>query len=108
MLKYKGYTGTVEFDSNENILFGKIINANAAITFVGQSTEEIRQAFEESVDCYLDTCKKKGIEPRKAFSGNVRLRIEPELHQKASIKAVETGNSLNAFITEAIRHAVNA
>ena len=27
MLKYKGYSGVVEYDSDENILFGKIINA---------------------------------------------------------------------------------
>jgi len=108
MLKYKGYTGTVEYDSEEDILFGKVINANAVITFMGKSTDEIKKAFEESVDCYLQTCEKKGIEPKKPFSGNIRLRIAPELHQKISIKAAEKGDSLNTFISEAIEHAVEA
>jgi predicted HicB family RNase H-like nuclease len=108
MLKYKGYTGKVEYDAEENILFGKVFNANAVITFVGQSTNEIKKAFEESVDCYLDTCEKKGIEPKKPFSGNIRLRIAPDLHQKASIKAAESGNSLNKFIAESIEHAIEA
>ena len=34
MLKYKGYAGTVEYDSEENTLFGKVINANAVIMSV--------------------------------------------------------------------------
>ena len=106
MLKYKGYTGTVEYDPDEDILFGKVINAKAVITFIGKSTDEIKKAFEDSVDCYLETCEKKGIEPKKPFSGNIRLRIAPELHQKVSFKAAEKGDSLNAFITEAIEHAV--
>jgi len=106
MLKYKGYAGTVEYDSEENTLFGKVINANAVITFVGKSTDDIKKAFEDSVDCYLDTCKKKGIEPKKPFSGNIRLRIDPKLHQQLSIKAAEKSSSLNAFIVEAIEHAV--
>ncbi len=106
MLKFKGYAGTVEYDADENILFGKVVNVNAVITFVGQSTDEIKKAFEESVDCYLETCRKKGIDPRKPFSGNIRLRIPPELHQKASLKAAETGFSLNKFIAASIEQAV--
>ena len=108
MLKYKGYSGVVEYDSDENILFGKVINANAVITFVGQNTDDIKIAFEQSVDCYLETCKKKDIEPKKPFSGNIRLRIAPNLHQKASIKAAVIGKSLNGFIAEAIEHAIEA
>ncbi len=106
MLKYKSYTGSVEYDSEEETLFGKVINANAVITFVGKSTVDIKKAFEDSVDCYLETCKKKGIEPKKPFSGNIRLRIDPKLHQKVSIKAAEKSSSLNTFISEAIEQAV--
>lgn len=106
MLKHKGYVGVVEYDSDEDVLFGRVINAKAVITFVGNSTEDIKKEFKESIDCYLETCKKKGIEPKKQFSGNIRLRIAPELHQKVSIKAAEKSESLNAFIKEAIEHAV--
>ncbi|NQU63105.1 MAG: type II toxin-antitoxin system HicB family antitoxin [SAR324 cluster bacterium] len=108
MLKYKGYSGVVEYDSDENVLYGKVINANAVITFVGRSTDEIKTAFEESIDCYLETCERKGIEPKKPFSGNIRLRIEPQLHQKATVMAASSGKSLNGFISEAIEHAIEA
>lgn len=108
MLKYKGYTGTEEYDPDEDILFGKVINANAVITFMGKSTDEIKKAFEESMDRCLETCEIKGIEPKKPFSGNFRLRIAPELRQKLSNKAAEKGDSLNTFISEAIEHAVEA
>ncbi len=108
MLKYKGYTGVVEYDSDAETLFGKIVNANAAITFVGRSTEEIKTAFKNSVDCYLETCLKKNIEPKKPYSGNIRLRIAPELHQKASVKAHQVNSSLNGFIADAIEQALEA
>ena len=98
----------MEYNAEENILFGKVFNANAVITFSGQSTNEIKEAFEESVDCYLETCEKKGIDPKKTFSGNIRLRIAPDLHQKASIKTAESEDSLNKFITESIEHAIEA
>lgn len=106
MLKHKGYTGTVEYDPEENILFGKVINANAVITFTAKDADEIKKEFVASVDCYLETCRKKGIEPRKPYSGNIRLRIDPQLHQKLAIKAAQEKASLNAIITNAIEQVV--
>ncbi|MCI5130934.1 MAG: type II toxin-antitoxin system HicB family antitoxin [Candidatus Electrothrix sp. EH2] len=95
MLKYKGYTGSFEYDTEADILFGRVIDAAAVITFYGSSIKEIRQAFEESVDTYLETCAKKNIPPKKSFSGNIRLRISPELHKQSFLTAKSSGKSLN-------------
>ncbi len=89
MLKYKGYTGVIEFDDESNILFGRVIDLNAVITFEATSTSAVKKAFIDSVDCYLETCKEKNIEPKKSFSGNIRLRIPPEIHQQAFVSATK-------------------
>ncbi|CAG0996419.1 hypothetical protein MTYP_02584 [Methylophilaceae bacterium] len=47
------------------------------ISFHGESVAELRAAFEEAVDDYLETCKKLGREPSKPYSGQFRLRLPP-------------------------------
>ena len=108
MLKYKGYTGSFVYDGDEEILFGRVIDVDAVITFFGSSIEEMKQAFKDSVNTYLETCEKKSIFPKKTFSGNIRLRVTPEIHQKSYIAANTSGKSLNRFIQEALLHEIEA
>jgi predicted HicB family RNase H-like nuclease len=41
----------------------------------------------------------------RAYSGKFIVRIGPELHQKAALKAETRGESLNQFVAEAIAYA---
>lgn len=47
-----------------------------------------------------------GIDPQKAYSGTLSLRISPDLRLKAAAKAKEKGSSLNALIEKAITEAI--
>ena len=38
----------------------------------------------------------------KEYSGKFVVRVSPELHQKAALKALVRGESLNQFVTEAL------
>jgi predicted HicB family RNase H-like nuclease len=60
---YKGYEGSVTFDDEACILFGTVTNIDDVITFQGTSVEEIRRAFHDSVDFYLDFCAEQGDQP---------------------------------------------
>ncbi len=101
-MNYKGYIGKVEYDDEAGILSGIVINTRDVITFQGESVGEIRKAFEESVDDYLEWCKKDGITPEKPYSGKFNLRLSPEMHQRVAIQAKNKGMSLNRFIELAI------
>src|SRR5436190_8099625 len=105
-LQYKGYIGRVEIDEERGVLWGKVINTRDTITFEGQTLDEVRQAFQESVDDYLEFCKEKGVEPDKPFSGSLPLRLTPELHRLVYTEASRAGKSMNAWITELIEQAV--
>lgn len=106
-MKYKSYEGAVAFDDEANIFHGEIINTRDVITFKGSSVEELRRAFEESVDDYLEFCKERGEEAEQPFSGNLVIRINPALHRELSLKAKKAGKSLNNLIEQALSEVVD-
>jgi predicted HicB family RNase H-like nuclease len=63
MLKYKGYTGHVEFDDEAGLFHGEVLDLRDVITFQGKSVEELEQAFRDSIDDYLAFCKERDEEP---------------------------------------------
>ncbi len=67
MMEYKGYMGRVEFDAEAELFHGEVINTRDVITFQGRSVDELKQAFEESVDDYLAFCKSRGEAARQAL-----------------------------------------
>ena len=106
MMEYKGYIGHVEFDDEADIFHGEVINTRDVITFQGKTVDEIKQAFRDSVEDYLDYCAKLGQTPEKPFTGKFMLRIPPDLHRKVYVAAKQSGESINAWIKEQLTHSV--
>ena len=100
MLKYKGYTGHVEFDDEAGLFHGEVIDLRDVITFQGASVREIERAFKDSIDDYLEYCKERGETPDKPFTGRLMLRIPPQLHRRAYVNAKREGKSINQWIVE--------
>lgn len=65
MMSYKGYVGRVEYDDVAGIFHGEVINLRNVITFQGTTVDELRRAFQESIDDYLESCAQRGEEPDK-------------------------------------------
>lgn len=106
-LKYKGYTGSVEYSEEDKCLFGKVQGmAKDSITYEGSTVEELTKDFEEAIDDYLTLCEDKGIEPRKPYSGVLNVRLTPEIHSGAAIAAQKEGITINAFIKNAVARAL--
>ena len=53
MMEYKGYVGKVEFDDEAGIFHGEVRDTRDVITFQGRSVDELKTAFQESIDDYL-------------------------------------------------------
>ncbi|HET6555943.1 MAG TPA: hypothetical protein VFG54_01430 [Prolixibacteraceae bacterium] len=63
-LKYKGYSGTVEYSEEDECLFGKVIGMNQeVISYEGKTLEELKSDIETGIDLYLDSCKERGVNP---------------------------------------------
>ena len=69
MMNYKGYIGKVEYDDENRVFSGRVVNTKTVITFQGRSVDELEKEFRLSVDDYLEWCKEDGVEPEKPYSG---------------------------------------
>lgn len=101
-MKYKGYEAKIEYDDENSLFVGRVINTKDIIAFDGVSVEELEQSFQAVIEEYLEDCKAIGKEPDKPFSGRFNLRISPELHQKISLLATKQNVSLNTFVEQAL------
>lgn len=100
MMRYKGYSGAVTFDDEAGLFHGEVVDMRDVVTFQGASVDELRQAFQDSIDDYLDFCTERGEVPDKPFSGSFPVRVSPDLHRRAMIEARNRGISLNALMAE--------
>lgn len=107
LMKYKGYWGSVEYSEDDDCLFGKILGIRGLISYEGQTVQELRKYFHESVDEYLEDCKNEGRQPEKPFKGGFNIRIGIELHRKAFVYAQEHDTSLNNLVVEALKEKLD-
>lgn len=106
MMESKGYIGVTECDEEAAIIHGEVINTRDFVTFQGASIAEVKKAFYESADDFLASCKARGEDPDKPFSGQFVTRVSPSLHRQASLAAAISSKSLNAWVSEQIHGAV--
>ena len=104
-MKYKGYIARIEFDDRSNILVGRLLGIQDVVSFHADNVPALRCAFEEAVADYLETCAKLDKPAEKPASGNVMLRVPPQVHQAALIAAQTRGQSLNQWATSALEKA---
>lgn len=99
-MTYRGYAARIEYSDEDQCLVAHIVG------FHGESVAELRAAFEEAVDDYLETCEKLGRAPQKPYSGKRMLRVPPEVHAAVAAAAEVSGKSINQWGTEAFTKAV--
>ena len=102
MFTYKGYIGKIDYEEGMDLFHGEVINTRDVITFRGKSVKELKRSLKGSVEDYLQFCRERGEEPDRPFSGKFMVRVPPEVHREAFLKAKSAGKSLNRWIKEAI------
>ena len=99
---HKGYAARIEYSDNDDCFVGHIAGINDVVGFHGASVADLRAAFEEAVDDYLETCEKIGRSPQKPYSGNIMLRISPEVHSALALAAEVSGKSINQWTADTL------
>ncbi|MFT3779592.1 MAG: type II toxin-antitoxin system HicB family antitoxin [Ottowia sp.] len=107
-MNFQGYTARVEYDERDDILVGRVLGLRSIISFHGKTVAELRREFSAAVKDYLADCAEQGISPEKPASGKLLIRVPPEVHSRALVKAQAMGKSLNQWATEALARAVQA
>lgn len=104
-MTYKGYSALIGYDDEDAIFTGRIAGIRDGVGFHAETVEDLRAAFHEAVDDYIETCAKIGKEPQRTYSGQVMFRVDPETHRKAAVAAELAGKSLNQWAAEVLEAA---
>lgn len=102
ILKYKDYYGSVQFSAADEVFYGKILAINDLVSFEGSSVQELKAAFEEAVEDYLETCLEMDKVPDKTYKGTFNVRVPSELHRQAALFAALHNITLNDFVRRAL------
>lgn len=105
--EYQGYLGEVNFSEEDNLLFGKVLFIKDLISYEGQSVKELKTSFIKAIDEYLNDCATVKKNPDKPFKGSFNIRIGEKLHREVAL-SLQENQSINSFIKEAIKKALNA
>lgn len=101
-MKHKGYTAQIEYSNEDECFIGHIAGIKDIIGFHGNSVLELKEAFIEAIDDYLESCEAIGKTPQKPYSGNLMLRIPPKIHEAVALSAKISGKSINQWVTETL------
>ena len=105
-MNYKGYPARIEYSEEDGCFIGHIVGINDIVGFHGENVAELRAAFEEAVDDYLETCAQLGRPAQKPYSGNIMLRVPPEIHAAVAAAADVSGKSINQLANELLAAAI--
>jgi len=105
IMTYKGYSTSIEFDVDDHILVGRILDVDDIITFHSESVKGFEKAFHQAIDEYVAACEKIGQAPEKPASGRLMLRISPTVHAAALKAAGRSRQSLNKWAEQVLQKA---
>lgn len=105
MMKYKGYFGEITYDDDAKIFHGEVVGLKDVITFQGKSVNELKKAFQDSINDYLAWCAERGETPEKTYSGKLHIRMNPNLHAHLTLEAAHRGISLNDLINQKLNRS---
>jgi predicted HicB family RNase H-like nuclease len=101
-MQYKGYHGSVEISSEDNVLYGKLLFISPLVTYEGITAQELEGAFKDAVDDYLVDCETDGIDPIRPCKGSFNVRVGHDLHLAAAVASHRASINLNEFMKQAL------
>ena len=107
-MTYRGYAAHMDFDTEDKIIVGRVIDIDDIITFHGTSVAEFETAFQTAVDGYIHACEQLGQAADKPASGLLMLRVNPAVHAAAVKASARSGQSLNKWAEKALSQAARA
>ena len=106
-LSYKGYVGSVHFNADDEVFYGKIVGVDDLVTFEGTTVAELAASFRDAVEDYVALCRSIGKPARKSYKGSFNVRIPASLHRRVAEQATVRGIPLNRLVQDAPRREVD-
>ncbi|MEC5157719.1 type II toxin-antitoxin system HicB family antitoxin [Chryseobacterium sp. MP_3.2] len=101
-IEHKGIKGTVEFDQESKMFFGKLIGINGVVLYEGTEASEFNTNFLSAVEEYIALCKEYEIPLKKEFKGVFDVRTSPEIHESLHFISLNTVLKINTIVNQAL------
>ena len=79
-MTYKGYTAEIYYSDEDGFYVGDVVDIDDIICFDGNTDEELRVAFENVVDLYIEALEEPENPPQKHDVGSFWARLRQALH----------------------------
>ena len=79
-MTYRGYTAEIIYSDEDECFVGHIVNIDAIAGFHGDTDDELREAFENMVDLYIEVLKESENPPQKRPIGSFWARLREAFH----------------------------
>lgn len=100
-----GYKAVIAYDPEIEMFRGEFVGLNGGADFYARDAEGLKREGRLSLAVFLRMCEEDGVSPRKP-QGKFALRLDPETYYEASVAAAANGMSLNQWIAQTVRAAV--
>ena len=100
-----GYQAVISYDPEIEMFRGEFVGLNGGADFYAKDADSLKREGQTSLDVFLKMCDGDGVSPKKRL-GKFALRLDPEIYRQASVAAAATGQSLNTFIANAVKRAI--
>jgi predicted HicB family RNase H-like nuclease len=77
VMQYKDYLASLSYSSEDEVFYGKILGIDDLVSFEGSSVKELKKAFQEAVEDYIETCKQIGKDPNKTIKAPLMFVLAP-------------------------------
>ena len=79
-MTYKGYTAEIIYSDEDSCFVGHLVNIDDIVGFHGDTDEELRDAFENMVELYIETLAEPENSTQKQNTGGFWARLRQALH----------------------------
>jgi len=66
IISYNGYAARLDNDAEDEIFFGRIAGITDGVGFHADTVADLKAAFHEALDDYIEACARIGVNPQKA------------------------------------------
>lgn len=98
-----GHQAVITFGPEIQMFRGEFLGLNGGADFYAKDVEGLQREGKLSLKVFLEACAEDGVERRKSFSGKFSLRVDPSIHEAATIAAAAHGKSLNQWAEDVLR-----
>lgn len=104
LMTIDGYKAVIQYDPEIEMFRGEFIGLTGGADFLAADVVGLRREGALSLKVFLEACEKRGIAPRKDYSGKFNVRINPKVHEDLALAAAAHGVSLNQWVADTLEH----